>query len=79
MNLATFSWLTYRSCSGLLSDIYSLIICFPLAINTLQVMIYPFAKGFKVTPKGIVKNRYTFNWNLAIPLIILFVATAISL
>ncbi|MEH1922564.1 glycosyltransferase family 2 protein [Nostoc sp.] len=79
VNLATFSWLTYRSCSALLSDIYSLIICFPLAINTLQVMVYPFAKGFQVTPKGIVKNRYTFNWNLAIPLIILFFATAISL
>ncbi|MEH1785733.1 MAG: glycosyltransferase [Nostoc sp.] len=79
VNLATFSWLTYRSCSALLSDIYSLIICFPLAINTLQVMIYPFAKGFQVTPKGIVKNRYTFNWNLAIPLIILFIATVISL
>ncbi|MBN3958964.1 glycosyltransferase [Nostoc sp. NMS8] len=79
VNLATFSWLTYRSCSALLSDIYSLIICFPLAINTLQVMIYPFAKGFQVTPKGIVKNRYTFNWNLAIPLIILFIATGISL
>ncbi|MEH1822790.1 MAG: glycosyltransferase [Nostoc sp.] len=79
VNLATFAWLTYRSCSALLSDIYSLIICFPLAINTLQVMIYPFAKGFQVTPKGIVKNRYTFNWNLAIPLIILFIATAISL
>ncbi|MEH1850762.1 MAG: glycosyltransferase [Nostoc sp.] len=79
VNLATFSWFTYRSCSALLSDIYSLIICFPLAINTLQVMIDPFAKGFQVTPKGIVKNRYTFNWNLAIPLIILFIATAISL
>ncbi|QMS90893.1 glycosyltransferase [Nostoc edaphicum CCNP1411] len=79
VNLATFSWLNYRSCSALLSDIYSLIICFPLAVNTIQVMIDPFAKGFKVTPKGMVKNRYIFNWNLALPLIILFIATAVSL
>ncbi|MEH2457149.1 glycosyltransferase [Nostoc sp.] len=79
VNLTTFSWLNYRSCSALLSDIYSLIICFPLAGNTIQVMIHPFAKGFKVTPKGIVKNRYTFNWNLALPLIIVFIATAVSL
>ncbi len=79
VNIATFSWLNYRSCSALLSDIYSLIICFPLAVNTIQVMIHPFAKGFKVTPKGIAKKRYTFNWNLALPLIILFIATAVSL
>ncbi len=45
VNLATFSWVNYRSCSALLSDIYSLIICFPLAVNTIQVMIHPFAKG----------------------------------
>lgn len=79
VNVATFSWLNYRSCSFLLSDIYSLIICVPLALNTIQVMINPFAKGFKVTPKGIVKNHYIFNWNLALPLIILFIATAVSL
>ncbi|MEH2253803.1 MAG: glycosyltransferase [Nostoc sp.] len=79
VNLTTFSWFNYRSCSALLSDIYSLIICFPLAVNTIQVMIHPFAKGFQVTPKGIVKNHYTFNWNLALPLIIVFIATAVSL
>lgn len=79
VNLTTFSWLNYRSCSAFLSDIYSLIICFPLAVNTIQVMIHPFAKGFQVTPKGIVKNRYTFNCNLALPLIIVFIATAVSL
>jgi cellulose synthase (UDP-forming) len=79
VNFAVFSWLNYRSSSALLSDIYSLIICFPLALNIIQVMINPFAKGFKVTPKGIFNNRYTFNWNLALPLIILFMATAVSL
>ncbi len=78
VNIATFSWLNYRSASAFLSDIYSLIICFPLAINFMQVMISPFAKGFKVTPKGIVNNRYSFNWNLALPLVILFIVTAVT-
>ncbi|PHJ66527.1 UDP-glucose-beta-D-glucan glucosyltransferase [Nostoc linckia z18] len=78
LNIATFSWLNYRSCSIFISDIYSLIICFPLALNFIQVMIFPFAKGFKVTPKGMVNNRYSFNWNLALPLIILFVVNAVT-
>lgn len=79
VNFAVFSWLSYRSNSALLADIYALIICFPLAINFIKVMLKPFAKGFQVTPKGIQKNHYTFNFNLALPLIILFIATAVSL
>ncbi|MBG1266890.1 glycosyltransferase [Nostoc sp. WHI] len=79
LNVATFSWLNYRSCSFLLSDIYSLIICLPLVLNTIQVMVNPFARGFKVTPKGIANNQYIFNWTLALPLLILFIATAVSL
>jgi cellulose synthase (UDP-forming) len=79
VNLAVFSWLNYRSSSALISDIYSILICFPLSLNIIQVMLNPFAKGFKVTPKGIFKNRYSYNWRLALPLISLFIATAISL
>ncbi|QLE59541.1 glycosyltransferase [Nostoc sp. TCL26-01] len=79
VNLTVFAWLNHRARSALLSDIYSLVLCFPLAINVIQVMVNPFAQGFKVTPKGIVRNRYVFNWSLALPLILLFIATAISL
>jgi cellulose synthase (UDP-forming) len=79
INLTTFSWLNYRSRSALLSDIYSLILTFPLALTTLQVMFNPFAKGFKVTPKGTRSDRYFFNWNLAYPLILVFGLSAISL
>jgi cellulose synthase (UDP-forming) len=42
-------------------------------------MLSPFAKGFKVTPKGTASDRYSFNWQLAWPLLVLFVLTAISL
>ncbi|TWH54136.1 glycosyltransferase family 2 protein [Dulcicalothrix desertica] len=79
VNLAVFAWLNNHARSALLSDIYSLVLCFPLALTVIQVMLNPFSKGFKVTPKGTVNNNYTFNWKLALPLICLFILTAISL
>ncbi len=79
VNLTVFSWLNNQSRSAILSDIYSLILCFPLALTVIQVMLNPFSKGFNVTPKGMVSNRYIFNWDLGLPLIILFITTALSL
>ncbi|MCU0524462.1 MAG: glycosyltransferase [Elainella sp. Prado103] len=79
VQLAVFSWLNYRSRSALLSDIYSLVLCFPLAVTVIQVMLNPFSRGFKVTPKGTASDRYSFNWHLAWPLLILFGVTAVSL
>jgi cellulose synthase (UDP-forming) len=77
--LATFSWLNGRSRSALLSEIYGLVLAFPLAFTVLQVMlINPFGRGFKVTPKGIIRDRYKFNWRLAWPLVLLFLGTALS-
>ncbi len=77
--LTVFSWLNYRSRSAILSGIYSLVLAFPLAITVIKVMLNPFSKGFKVTPKGTKSDRFNFNWTLALPLLILFVFTAISL
>jgi cellulose synthase (UDP-forming) len=79
VQLSVFSWLNYRSRSALLSDVYSLVLAFPLALTVFQVMMRPFSKGFKVTPKGTASDRYHFNWALAWPLIIVFVLTALSL
>jgi len=79
VQLSVFSWLNHRSRSALLSDIYSLVLAVPLAFTVVQVMVRPFSRGFSVTPKGTARDRYSFNWNLAIPLIVLFVLTAISL
>jgi len=78
VQLSVFAWLNHRSRSALLSDIYSLVLCFPLALTVIQVMLRPFAKGFQVTPKGQRRDRFFFNWKLSLPLIILFVATAIA-
>ncbi|NDJ15928.1 glycosyltransferase [Myxacorys almedinensis A] len=79
VQLTTFSWLNHRSRSALLSDLYTLVLAFPLAITVLQVMSNPFGQEFRVTPKGTVSDRFRFNWRLAFPLIIMFGLTAISL
>ncbi len=79
VQLAAFSWLNHHSRSAILSDIYTLTLCFPLALTVIRVMLNPFSRGFRVTPKGTASNRYSFNWNLALPLIGLFIATAVSL
>ncbi len=76
--LTVFSWLNDRSRSAILSNIYGLVLAFPQAITAIQVMFNPFAKGFDVTPKGTQRDRFSFNWKLAFPLLILFVFTAIS-
>jgi len=79
VQLTTFSWLNSRSRSALLSDIYSLVLAFPLALTVIKVMFNPFGKGFKVTPKGGVSDHFFFNWQLAFPLLAIFIATAIGL
>jgi cellulose synthase (UDP-forming) len=76
--LTVFSWLNRRSRSALLSDLYSLVQCVPVAITVIKVLLNPFSRGFKVTPKGIKSDRYYYNWNLAIPLVLLLVATVSS-
>ncbi len=77
--ITVFSWLNYRSRSAILSSVYGLVLAFPLAITVIQVMLNPFSKGFKVTPKGTIQNKYHFNWGLAFPLLILFILNAVSL
>ena len=79
VQITAFSWLNSRSRSAVLSDVYSLVLAFPLAVTVIKVMLNPFGKGFKVTPKGGVSDRFSFNWQLAFPLIAIFIVTAISL
>jgi cellulose synthase (UDP-forming) len=79
VQITAFSWLNSRSRSAVLADIYSLVLAFPLAVTVVKVMLNPFGKGFKVTPKGGVSDRFSFNWQLALPLIAMFMVTAISL
>lgn len=70
--LLSFAWLNQRSREALISDVYAVIQCVPLSITAIQTMLNPFSKGFQVTPKGVAKDRFVFNWGLAIPLIPIF-------
>ncbi|MBD2462244.1 glycosyltransferase [Oscillatoria sp. FACHB-1407] len=79
VQLAVFSWLNYRARSALLTNIYSLVLCFPLTVTVIQAILSPFSSGFKVTPKGTASDRFYFNWHLAWPLLIMFGLTAVSL
>lgn len=78
MLLTCFAWLNERSRSALLADLYVLLQAVPVAISVISVMFSPFARGFKVTPKGEARNQFRYNWNLALPLIVLLMATIIS-
>lgn len=75
LQLSTFSWLNHRSRSALISDVYSIVQCFPVSFAAIQTMLSPFSQGFKVTPKGVSRDRFSVNWTLALPLILLFVGT----
>lgn len=79
VQLCVFTWLNGRSRSAFLSDVYSVVLCFPLAVVVVRAMLRPFGKGFKVTPKGTASHQFVFNWSLAWPLLVLFMATAVSL
>jgi len=76
--LTMFSWLNRRSRSILLSDVYSVIQALPVSITVIKVMLSPFSKGFEVTPKGLARNRFNYNWSLAFPMTLLLIATLVS-
>ncbi|MBE9167841.1 glycosyltransferase [Pleurocapsales cyanobacterium LEGE 06147] len=78
LQIATFSWLNARSRSALLSDIYSVSLCFPVSLTVIQTMFSPFTKGFRVTPKGGLRDRFTYNWSLAFPLIVISILTLVN-
>jgi cellulose synthase (UDP-forming) len=76
---AVFSWLNHRSRSAILSDVYAVSQCIPISITLIQTLLNPFTRGFKVTPKGTYSDRYSFNWVLGGPLLLLLTLTLISL
>ena len=76
--LTIFSWLNKRSRSILLSDVYSLIQAIPVSITVIRVLLSPFGKGFNVTPKGLSRDKFSYNWTLALPMSILCIASLIT-
>lgn len=70
VNVATFAWLNDRKRSVFWADVYTNIICFPVALMVIKMLHHPFAKGFKVTPKGVVNQGVRVNWIVVRPLLI---------
>ncbi|MFO7141664.1 cellulose synthase catalytic subunit [Arthrospira sp. PCC 8006] len=79
VSLLAFAWLNQKSRSAFLSEIYAIFQSFPMALTVIQVMLNPFKGGFKVTPKGKRKSEFSGSWKLASPLIVLLIATIVSL
>ncbi len=79
VQIIVFRWLNERSRSVFISEIYKTVLCFPLSLNVFLVMLNPFKQKFQVTQKGISSQRFSFNWTLGWPLILLLIATFIGL
>ncbi|HEY9689643.1 MAG TPA: glycosyltransferase, partial [Coleofasciculaceae cyanobacterium] len=68
-NWATCNWLSYRSCSAVLSDIYAIVNCVPIVLTVVNTLARPFGRAFRVTPKGIARDRAVFNRMPGLPLL----------
>ncbi|VXD22742.1 Cellulose synthase (UDP-forming) [Planktothrix serta PCC 8927] len=77
--MMVFSWLNYHSRSFIFNEICSVQHCFHLGLMVFKTLLSPFDKGFKVTEKGIAQNRFVLNKNLALPLILFWILTALAL
>jgi cellulose synthase (UDP-forming) len=73
-----FSWLNGRSQAFLIGEVYSIVQAVPLAVTALQTLWAPFSGGFQVTPKGTRRDRLTWEWRVAGPLVGLWLASAIA-
>ncbi len=76
--LTIFSWLNKKSRSILLSDVYSLVQAIPVSVTVIKVLLSPFGKGFNVTPKGLSRDKFSYNWTLALPMTVLCIASLIT-
>lgn len=79
VSILVFSWLNQGSRSAFLSEIYAIFQSFPMALTVIQVIINPFNSGFKVTEKGTKQKNFSFSWKLAAPILLLLIATVLSL
>ncbi|MBV8886397.1 MAG: glycosyltransferase [Chroococcidiopsidaceae cyanobacterium CP_BM_RX_35] len=69
VNVSVFAWLNERKRSVFWADVYSNIICFPVALMIMGMFLKPFGKRFKVTPKAISFQGIRVNWTIIYPLI----------
>jgi cellulose synthase (UDP-forming) len=79
-NILTFSWLTGDRRSAFWSDVYETLICIPMSLTVIRIVIQPFGKAFKITPKGEDQSKkIRINWLLVRPLLILMGLSTVGL
>jgi cellulose synthase (UDP-forming) len=70
-SLAMVSWFNGGRRSPFWSDVYEFIPSFVLVPNIFQTFKDPFGLGFKVTPKGVTKDKVSINWQVATPCLVI--------
>ena len=63
----------------LLTDVSQLLIALPIACTVATALLKPFGRPFRVTDKGLSKDRTVIHWGLMAPLLLLAVATALGM
>ena len=77
--LISLHWLSDRSSSFFLSEIYTVIHAIPFSLTAIQTLIRPFSRGFLVTPKAFLSSKFRVNAWLTLPLGLLWFGNGISL
>ncbi|MEY2984427.1 MAG: hypothetical protein RLZZ568_1044, partial [Cyanobacteriota bacterium] len=65
--------------SFFLSEVYTVVHAIPFSWAVIQTLIRPFARGFLVTPKSFLSNRFQVNFWLTIPLGLLWLGNGLTL
>ncbi|HAC66369.1 MAG TPA: cellulose synthase, partial [Cyanothece sp. UBA12306] len=77
--LLSLHWLSDRSSSFFLSEVYTVVHTIPFSLTAIQTLLRPFSRGFLVTPKGFFSQRFRVNSWLTIPLGLLWLGNGITL
>jgi len=72
LNLLVSNWLHGGKRSPFWTDVYSCVMMVPIAITWVKTLLNPFGKGFSVTPKPLSTQRLSFQWDIALPLFVIF-------
>ncbi|MEM1367236.1 MAG: glycosyltransferase [Cyanobacteria bacterium P01_H01_bin.15] len=67
---SSHAWLNHRSQSVFWADNFEFIQTFHVTFTSVATLFRPFNKPFRVTPKGLTRDTYGFNWRLAMPLLL---------
>ncbi|NJL83869.1 MAG: hypothetical protein HC890_14710 [Chloroflexaceae bacterium] len=79
IQLLSLHWLSERSLSWILFEIVSMVHVIPFSLAALQTLLNPFARGFRVTPKGVYSQKLRLNVWLTLPLGVLWLGNGLAL